>query len=67
LEAKAKVKIELEVPFNLSHFPMKLSYKLSTLSKNFAVLKEIKSDLEIFRASGFKQWYVIFMQEEGDT
>ena len=62
-----KVKIELEVPFNLSNFPMKISYKISALSKNFAVLKEIKSDFEIFRATGFKQWYVIFMPEEGDT
>jgi|LauGreDrversion4_2_1035121.scaffolds.fasta_scaffold57150_1 hypothetical protein len=46
---------------------MKISYKISALSKNFAVLKEIKSDFEIFRATGFKQWYVIFMPEEGDT
>jgi hypothetical protein len=55
LEEKVKVKIELEAPINLSRFPMKISYKLSALAKNFAVLKEIKSDLEIFRATGFKE------------
>jgi peptide subunit release factor 1 (eRF1) len=46
---------------------MKLSYILISTSKNTWLLKELKQELEIFRIRGFKQWYVIYLPEDGDA
>jgi hypothetical protein len=46
---------------------MKLSYILTSTSKHNWFLKELKQELEVFRVSGFKQWYVVFLPEDGDA
>lgn len=56
-----------ESQFMKVEFPTKLSYMLTSISKHSSLLKELKQELEVFRISGFKQWYVIYLPEDGDS
>ncbi len=48
-------------------FPITIKYILNSMSKHSQVLKELKQELEVFRISGYKQWYVIYLPEDGDV
>lgn len=48
-------------------FPITIKYILNSMSKHSSLLKDLKQELEVFRISGYKKWYVIYLPEDGDV